>query len=306
MNFGEILTRAWQIIWKHKVLWIFGILAGCANGSGGAGNSGTSIQGDAGNQFENFWYYQVQNIPDWQIALIVAAVILIVLILVVLAIFLGTIGRIGLVRGTYLAEEGQESLQFGELFRGSLPYFWRVFLLNLVVGLAVVIIGVMFAAIGVAGAVLTLGLLLLCLVPLACLLVPLLWVVGIVVEQSSIAIVIEDLGVMDGLNRGWDVVKTHLGNVIVMGIILLLIGLVVGVVIGVPVVFIVLPAVFGVAMGSSNAAGGSLLIAGICLVFYIPVFLVLNGILRGYIESAWTLTYLRLTGKTLDVSLNEA
>jgi hypothetical protein len=28
-NFGEVLTRAWQIIWKHKVLWVFGILASC-------------------------------------------------------------------------------------------------------------------------------------------------------------------------------------------------------------------------------------------------------------------------------------
>lgn len=306
MNFGEILTRAWQIIWKHKVLWIFGILAGCANGSGGAGNSGTSFQGDAGSQFQNFWYYQVQNIPNWQIALIVAAIILVVLILVVLAIFLGTMGRIGLVRGTYLVEGGEESLQFGELFRGSLPYFWRVFLLNLIVGLAILVIGIMFAVIGIAGAALTLGLLALCLVPLACLLVPLLWFVGIVVEQSSIAIVVEDLGVMEGLNRGWDVVKTHLGNMLVMGIILLLVGLVIGVVIGVPVVFIVLPAVFGVAVSGSSAVNTSLLIAGLCLVFYLPVFLVLNGILRGYIETAWTLTFLRLTGKTVDASLSEA
>ena len=38
-NFGEVLTRAWQIIWKHKVLWIFGILASCGRGSGG-GNGG--------------------------------------------------------------------------------------------------------------------------------------------------------------------------------------------------------------------------------------------------------------------------
>ncbi len=31
-NFGEVLSRAWQIIWKHKVLWIFGILASCSQG----------------------------------------------------------------------------------------------------------------------------------------------------------------------------------------------------------------------------------------------------------------------------------
>src|SRR5215204_6597599 len=47
-NFGEILTRAWQIIWKHKVLWVFGILASCGRGgsSGNSGNSGSS--GDNG------------------------------------------------------------------------------------------------------------------------------------------------------------------------------------------------------------------------------------------------------------------
>jgi len=27
MDYGNVLSRAWQIIWKHKVLWIFGILA---------------------------------------------------------------------------------------------------------------------------------------------------------------------------------------------------------------------------------------------------------------------------------------
>jgi hypothetical protein len=26
-DFGKVLSRSWQIIWKHKVLWIFGILA---------------------------------------------------------------------------------------------------------------------------------------------------------------------------------------------------------------------------------------------------------------------------------------
>ena len=45
-SFGEVLTRAWQNIWKHKVLWIFGILASCARrgggGSGGGGNRGRS------------------------------------------------------------------------------------------------------------------------------------------------------------------------------------------------------------------------------------------------------------------------
>ena len=47
---------------------------------------------------------------------------------------------------------------------------------------------------------------------------------------------------------------------------------------------------------SQAIAGGGLLIAGLCFILYLPVFIVLNGILRGYIESAWTLTFMRLTG----------
>ena len=46
-NFGEVLTRAWQIIWKHRVLWIFGILASCGRGGGG-GNGGGDDEADGG------------------------------------------------------------------------------------------------------------------------------------------------------------------------------------------------------------------------------------------------------------------
>ena len=27
VNFGEVLSRAWNIIWNNKVLWIFGVAA---------------------------------------------------------------------------------------------------------------------------------------------------------------------------------------------------------------------------------------------------------------------------------------
>ena len=40
MNYGEVLSSAWKTIWKHKVLWIFGILAGLGAGSGGGSASG--------------------------------------------------------------------------------------------------------------------------------------------------------------------------------------------------------------------------------------------------------------------------
>src|SRR5688572_19117784 len=124
-NFGEVLTRAWQIIWKHKVLWVFGIFAGC--GRGGGGGSGGQVSGSGDQTFPQIEQY-IQQLGRWieDNPWIVAIFVLLVVLLLIVSIFLGTIGRIGLIRGTYQAEIGAERLNFGELFSESMPYFWRV------------------------------------------------------------------------------------------------------------------------------------------------------------------------------------
>jgi hypothetical protein len=302
MDIGSVLSRSWQIIWKHKILWIFGILAGCTNGGGGGGSGwrgggGGSGGGQVPPQFLPF-VRPFENLTDGQIALLVGIGFLVALVLIVVAVFLGTIGRVGLIRGTQQAEGGAASLVFGELFSGSMPYFWRVFGLGLLVGLLALIVGGGIAVLAILGAVATLGIGLICLIPLICVLVPVFWFIGVVVEQASIAIVLENLGVMDGLRRGWEVVRLNLGTMIVMALILVLgVGGIGGLIIGLPVVFIVLPAVLGGVVGTNQSIGGGLFLAAVCFIAYLPVLLVLNGILRSYIETAWTLTFMRLTGK---------
>ena len=194
--------------------------------------------------------------------LIGIGVLLLILILVVLKIFLGTIGTIGLIRGAQLADQDMEArLTFGELFKGSLPYFWRVFLLNLLVGLVFFVVGIILAVGVVLGVVLTLGLILICLLPLLCLLVPLGVVIGVVIEQATIAIVAEDLGILDGLRRGWEVVKTNVGPMIVMWLILgLAISGIGGIIIGLPMILVFAPFLIGLfanaATGARDRSGG--------------------------------------------------
>src|SRR5215204_3072120 len=149
-NFGEVLTRAWQIIWKHRVLWIFGILAGCSqggsrfnsgsNGGGGNGGYGTGST-NFPPQLERFFEIISQNATAF-IGLAVA----LVCIFWIVSIFLGTIGRIGLIRGTWQVEGGMQNLIFGQLFSESTPYFWRIFGLSLVVGLPVIMMTIVLAA----------------------------------------------------------------------------------------------------------------------------------------------------------------
>jgi hypothetical protein len=303
MDIGSILSRAWQTIWKHKVLWIFGILAGCSGAGGNASNLQARYQGQMPPEVQQY-FNQFPSLPAWQISILVILLILVALVLVVLAIFLGTVGRIGLIRGTVDVDRGTPRLSFGDLFNASLPYFWRVFGLNLLVGLAGFVIAVAVAIFVIFGSVITLGLGLICLVPLLCLLVPIGWIVSVIVEQANIAIVVENLGIGAGLQRGWDVVRNNLGPVIVMALILMLgVSLIGGFIIGMPLFFIALPAVIGTMSNVPRATGGGLLMAGLCLIAYLPVLILLNGILRSFIESAWTLTFLDLTRRpsTLEV-----
>lgn len=295
MDIGGILTRTWEIIWKNKVLWIFGIFAGCSSASGGTpGNFTWTMQRDSTLFAEN-WSRTLNNVPAWALTLGAVAGFLIMLVVVVLVIFLSTIGKIGVIKASHQAESGREKFTFNQVFKDSTPYFWRVFLLNLLVGVAIFITIFLLVTLGILGSIATLGIGLICFIPVLCLLVPIIWFVYIVVEQSGIAIVVEELSVLDGLNRGWNVVRSNIGYMIVMGLVLYIVfGMIGGFLISMPIGFIVIPAVFAAAL-ESTSAGAGLAVAGLCFVLYLPVLIALNGFLRGYIQSAWTLTFLHIT-----------
>ena len=309
-NFGEVLTRAWQIIWKHKVLWIFGIFAGCSRGSSsfrgntGGGGSGGPGQPNIPPQVMRIFEFIQQNL----VPIIVVGCILILLIWAI-TIFLSTIGKVGLIRGTFQADGGAERLIFGQLFSESMPYFWRVFGLSLIVAIPILVVFAILigglvafavsasngndaARVGVFGFI---PLLIGCF----CLLIPILFVVGMIIRQAENAIVLEDLPMLPALSRGWEVFKANLGPIILMAIILAVIGLIVGFIVALPVLAIVVPAAIAFAVNRTQN-WTPMIFAGVCLCLYIPVAWVLNGILTAYTESAWTLTYMRLTAKPQD------
>ena len=305
-NFGEVLTRAWQIIWKHKVLWIFGILASCGQGSGGGnggggGNSGFDVQGpDLPPQVMQWFQTIEQNIQTY-----IAIGIAVICVIWIITLFLSTIGRIGLIRGTSLADGNEESLIFGQLFSESTPYFWRVLGLTLILGLPVFIFALalavfaIFAIAGVAGSgagnesLAAIGIIPL-MIGCVCLLIPIMFVLRIIFRQAERAVVLEDMALLPSLSRGWEVFRANLGPIIVMAIILGIIGFVVGIVISLPILLVVIPAAMAFTFGNGDGTMPFIFITA-CVCLYAPVLLVLNGIVTAFIESAWTLTYMRLT-----------
>jgi hypothetical protein len=300
MNYGEVLTQAWKIIWKFKVLWIFGIFASCGTGSGGGGNGSNvnyqTSSGDFPPQVERLFANSERFFNDfwWVFALLIC----LTCVLVLVAIFLSTIGRIALIKGTLRAEEGAERMGFVELFNASTPYFWRVFGLSILLFFVFFVLVMLGVLVFMGATMLTFGIALICLVPLCCLLIPVMWAINVILEQAYIAIVAEERGIADGLSRGWEVAKSHWEPMLVMGVILIFGAMIVGLIIAVPMFFIMFPLFFTVGVTGGNNMT-PLVLGGLCLLVYLPVLILAGGILKAYVQSAWTLTFLRVTGRGL-------
>ena len=233
----------------------------------------------------------------------VVATIAVVCIIWIVTTFLSTVGKIGLIRGTAQLDGGAESLIFGQLFSESTPYFWRILGLSVILALPVFLFALIIAAFVIFGIAASQGsdasglgffatfpLLIGCI----CLLIPVMLVLGVIFRQAENAIVLEEMGVMPALSRGWEIFRSNLGPIILMAIILAVIGFAVGFVIAIPIFVILFPAFIAFIAGEAQNMT-PLAIAGVCICLYIPVSLLLNGVAVAYTESAWTLTYMRLT-----------
>ncbi len=308
MDFGKILTRAWEIIRKHKVLWIFGIFAGLAGG-------GTSFRFNYNTSSYQIDQTEINNLPpemqkffegvlqffETNQENILTYVILIVLGLTVLGFafyLLRIFGQAGLIRGVLEVEKGTQIFTFSELAAMIRPFFWRLVGLNLLIFAVTFGAFLLFVLAALPVTVLTFGIGLACFAPLICLLAPLSWVLSLVLWQASIALVAEDLSIGDALRRGWELVRYNPASYLVMAFLLFLGSAIIGYIISLPMLVALAPMFAGMIGGAFLQDWGGLLnglgISLVCLVVYTPVLLVLNGILTAFVHAGWVLTYLEI------------
>ena len=318
MDYGEVLSKAWKIAWKFKVLWIFGILASCGQSRGGNFNFNNSFQTN-GNGFSNSTpnlppammdqLYRFAHLFDnpafiWKF---VAVVVAVVCVIVLVEIFLGTMGRIGLIKGSAEADAGAEKLTFGGLWKESTPYFWRVFWLSFLIGTPFVIafiaiaIGFAVAIIPLAGHSPNLSVFLI-LLPVLCILLCVIFILAIILgfisTQAERAIVLEDKSLLDGFKRGWEVLTKNLGPILIIWLITVVIGIVAAIVIALPLLVVLIPLIiaFMANMNNLNFSFTPWIVAFVCILCaYTPIAWLFNGIVMTYLQSVWTLTYLRIT-----------
>ncbi len=299
MDYGKVLSRAWQITWRWKVLWILGFLASLGGGGGG----GSSYSGNGKE-----WSTSVDRIPTEIWVLIIAAVCVAILVGIALWV-ISIIARGGLIAGVQQIED-EGSTTFLQAWRVGRKRFWTLFGINILVTIPILILVIASVAIFVAGmggtgaiaasrgedtmwAVLLPTIL--CGGTLCCgtLLVGI--VLSVVQIYAERAAILEGLGWIEALKRGWQVIKANIGPTIIFWLIFLVIGLVIGAIVLGGVMVLIMPFI----AFFTRAKPEAWIIAPVCCSGLLATILsaLIGSIAQTFTSATWTLAYREMIGR---------
>ena len=289
MNFdiGEVLTHAWQITWKNKILWVAGVVFGL------------------------FFAFLVPlmmtpvflpvimrstDLNRWGgafIAIYVLGIVLFFLLMIPLSTFM----QIWLTRGILHGTQDEGELSVRKLIRESQPYFMKVLGLLLLTSLATTLITFIIQGIVMIFTILTLGLGMFCAMPLMMLSYPLMFFTIVWMEQAMNGIVIDDFAVMDAIRQGWYLIRK---NLLPFGLMALVVYFGVGMVTSALMMPLMTPIfIIPFSFVENNDPNLAVLaISFLCMLASAPIFALVFGWSMAFTKSAWVLTYLRLTRST--------
>ena len=302
MNIGEILSKAWKIIWKNKILWLFGILAGCSvtsmgsrgGGGGGGGSAANSNVMFSGTPTMVSVSQFISDIPAYVWVIIGLSIFTLGMLLAILFFMVGPLGVSGVIKGTQLAEKADpedKPLSFKTLFNAIKSTYWKVLLFSLGYNIASIILVLIFFIPIAFLTVITCGVIWILFIPLT-------WLLHMMVIFTIIAIVKEEKGIFEAIPRAWHLVTKNLGMVILMSLILGVGQLILTLVISLPLVFsMALPVGINLAVTGGDSAGVGLIISAVLALILIPLMILIGGVIEAFVLSSWTLTFQRLSDK---------
>jgi Ca2+/Na+ antiporter len=350
MDHSQILKRAWNILWSYKMLWVFGFLLALASAGGVRNYRPQTPDFNQRNPAFSFdqWRYRLtpemqralgdvqrlfsQEMIGFWIGLAITLVCLFLLVAIIFAIirYVSTVSIIRMVDGH---EATGEKVGFRQGWRlGWSRAAWRLFLIDLVIGIPLALIGlVMFGCSMLplilavtsqrGGAIAAFAMLaagLICIWSILFMVIGL--AVGLVINLIRRSCVLDGNGVIDSIKLGVKLFRRELKDASLMWLILAAIHIGYVIVI-IPVVLVLvgigllvgggagLATYFGLQAAAGQATAiVTAVILGLGL-FFIILGLPLNfleGLRLTYFSTSWTLTYRELTGLKLVEAGGEA
>jgi hypothetical protein len=302
MDYGRVLSRAWEITWRWKVLWILGFLASLGRAWGTSSNTSYTTDSSDWGGFSGF------QIPPEVIGALVGLTCL-GLIIVIAVWVISVMARGGLIAGVQQVEdEGDTS--FLRAWRVGRDRFWTLFGIGILAAipfLILLILGMVLFGIGIyaavqadagisepAGVFAMVAPLLCCGGALCCGMI----ILGLILDQIRVyaerAAILEGMDWIDAFKRGWQVLKDNLGPTIILWLIFLAIGFVFAFFIIAAMMVLFLP-FFAIVANTESALW---LLAPICCggLLSMIVFALIGAVVETFTSATWTLAYRELTG----------
>lgn len=294
MDYGRVLKRAWNVTWRYRILWLFGLFVG---GMSSGGGSSYQMSPQDMERFDpatfDSGFEQLQQYI-WVLVLGVAVAVVIGLALWIISVA----ARGGLIHLVNEAEEGRP-VRAADGWSVGFRNWGRIFAIDLVLYLPLMLVmllvfGLAFAPLFFAyvnGGDPTAGILSMCGgTVLALLVVTVLgFVVGLLELIATRHAVLGFQPAMHSISLAWTDLRTRFKDLFVMWLLTLAVGLAYGFAVG------IVAAIFGVGMGLSVAA--SLWFVGGFLAFIMFLVLLIPGAIFGTFSSAlWTVFYRQMTG----------
>jgi len=281
MNFGKLLSRAWNLIWKNKALLLLGMLAVLSGMGGGGGGSQAYAGGNGELNFQNPSGFDFQIFRSWQSLGLPALAVWILLLFVLIALALwvvGTIARGGLISAAAEADQGQEII-FGDAFQQGLSKGWRLIGIGLIPAIpagllvlsALLSANIYFrtsrAAVEGSGVILTNPIGTSVLIALTGLLIVLSLALLLLRAFANRACVLEDLGVLRSYRRGAAVLGSNLGPALILYLLQIVLSIGLGIVLLAP-----------------------LALSALCCVLW-PLLWFGQGVFAAFYSTLWTLAW---------------
>jgi hypothetical protein len=304
-DYVGILKKAWATTWRYKILWLFGLFAGGSgsfstnyNSGGGGGTSGAGTP-----SLDEIW----NQLEHWLPLIITVAVLL--FLLGVLFFVLTFAAKGGLVHLVNEAEERRE-VRAGDGWRVGFRRWGRIFLLDLLVGIPMLVVVLVFAVIfgasvismvassggiekatsaALAGMGAGLGGMCCGFVVLFVASMAYSLIIGPVSQLALRYAVLEDRGAWESLKTGWRDLWAKRGA-FVMFVALGVAGMVFGVALAVLMMVFIVPMFVLIITGNVPAAVAVGVLAVLTLMLPGAVF-------GAFSSAAWTIFFRRMTGR---------
>ena len=278
MDYGRLINRSFQLAWRYKSLWIFGLFAGFGSTFNVPSDfPGYRLESHEGLRAFNWDALQTPFDSSILVPIILAAVGLMLVFLVA-----HLISAPALVDAVNKISRGG-SYRFGDSFSAGVDFFWRFLGLLLLEILAFIASIIPFAL--VIFVIPILGILL--AIPGA---IVLIFAWNTIFELARRVIVARNCSIGDALSEGFLLMKQHLSKTIVIFVLMFFLGMafviatmIMWLVVGLPIGGLVW------AMTRSVAAG-----VVMAILFGLPVSLVVGGYFGTFFSSLYTLFYFEL------------